>query len=68
MLLPSAACLRTSNPGILRRSYPIYISEDCLDKGDLLRQHVPGKQVLIVTNETIAPLYLERYAFSLAFQ
>lgn len=43
------------------RSYPIYIGEGLLDRGELLQQHVPGKRVLIVTNETIAPLYLERY-------
>ena len=42
------------------RSYPIYIGENLLDRGDLLRKHIPGKQVLIVTNETIAPIYLER--------
>lgn len=42
------------------RTYPIYISEGILDQGELLKRHIPGKQVLIVTNETIAPLYLER--------
>lgn len=31
-----------------------------MDEPGLLRQHIPGKSVLIVTNETIAPLYLER--------
>ncbi len=33
-----------------------------LDQGELLRQHIPGKTALIVTNETIAPLYLDRSA------
>ena len=42
------------------RSYPIYIGNGLLDRGDLLQQHIPGKRVLIVTNETIAPLYLQR--------
>lgn len=42
------------------RSYPIYIGTDLLSQGELLRKHVPGKRVLIVTNETIAPLYLEK--------
>lgn len=42
------------------RSYPIYIGWGLLEKGELLRKHVPGKRVLIVTNETIAPLYLEK--------
>jgi 3-dehydroquinate synthase len=42
------------------RSYPIYIGTNLLDQGELLRKHVPSKKVLIVTNETIAPLYLDK--------
>mmetsp|Transcript_13674 Transcript_13674/g.41310 ORF Transcript_13674/g.41310 Transcript_13674/m.41310 type:complete len:432 (+) Transcript_13674:300-1595(+) len=42
------------------RSYPIYIGSDLLQEPHLLQQHVRGKRVLIVTNETIAPLYLDR--------
>lgn len=42
------------------RSYPIYIGTNLLADGSLLRSHVAGDQVLIVTNETIAPLYLDR--------
>ena len=44
------------------RSYPIYIGENLLTRGDLLRKHIPGKQVLIVTNDTIAPIYLDKVA------
>ena len=43
------------------RSYPIYIGSGLL-RASLLRQHVPGDTVLIVTNETIGPLYLNRSA------
>ncbi len=42
------------------RSYPIYIGPGLLGRADLLRPHIPGKQVLIVSNETVAPLYLEQ--------
>jgi 3-dehydroquinate synthase len=42
------------------RSYPIYIGQGLLNQGELLRKHIPGKRVLIVTNETVAPLYLDR--------
>lgn len=42
------------------RSYPIYIGQNILDEGEILRKHIPGKTALVVTNETIAPLYLER--------
>ncbi|CAI7786931.1 unnamed protein product [Closterium sp. NIES-54] len=42
------------------RSYPIYIGAGILDRGDLLCRHVKGRRVLVVTNESIAPLFLER--------
>ena len=41
------------------RSYPIYIGEHLLTQSDFLTQHIKSKQVVIVTNTTIAPLYLE---------
>jgi 3-dehydroquinate synthase len=40
------------------RSYPISIGSDEIRKADIAR-YISGKKVLIVTNETIAPLYLE---------
>lgn len=42
------------------RSYPIYIGSGLLNEPDLLQRHVNGKRVLVVTNTTIAPLYLEK--------
>lgn len=42
------------------RSYPIYIGEELLAQPDLLTRHIRGKQVLVVTNETVAPLYASR--------
>ena len=56
-----AAVTETVNVALGDRSYPIYIGEGLLDNGELLRRHIPGKRVLVVTNETIAPLYLERW-------
>lgn len=41
------------------RSYPIFIGTNLLANAELYRPHIHGKQVLIVTNETVAPLYLE---------
>ena len=43
------------------RRYPIYIGDGLLDRDDLLQRHVPGQRVLVVTNETVAPLYLDRW-------
>ncbi len=42
------------------RSYPIYIGENLLTQTDLLSPHIKGRQVMIVSNETVAPLYLDR--------
>ncbi len=42
------------------RSYPIYIGDKLLGQADLLKKHIPGNSALIVTNETVAPLYLEK--------
>lgn len=42
------------------RSYPIYIGAGLLEQPDLFAQHIGGRQVAIVTNETIAPLYLDK--------
>ncbi len=41
------------------RSYPIYIGEHLLETG-LLANHLPGGAALVVSNDTVAPLYLER--------
>jgi 3-dehydroquinate synthase len=41
------------------RSYPIYIGSDLLNRSELYTQHIKAKQVVVVTNETIAPLYLD---------
>ncbi|MBA0861396.1 hypothetical protein Goshw_027481 [Gossypium schwendimanii] len=42
------------------RSYPIYIGSGLLDQPELLQKHVHGKKVIVVTNTTIAPLYLDK--------
>ena len=40
------------------RSYPIYVGSGLLGDADLLRPHIAGNQVAVITNETVAPLYL----------
>ena len=42
------------------RRYPIFIGSD-LDPNALLEPYIHGRQVMIVSNETVAPLYLARY-------
>lgn len=48
------------------RSYPIYIDTGILGNQQLIARHISGKQVLVVTNETIAPLYLDKALAALA--
>ena len=40
------------------RSYPIYIGPGLLADAEIYRRHIHNRQVMIVTNETVAPLYL----------
>jgi 3-dehydroquinate synthase len=47
------------------RSYPILIGDGLLSQPDLLRQHVSARDVLIVSNTVVAPLYLDTLAASL---
>ena len=41
------------------RSYPIYIGKGVLSDSSLILPHIQGSEVLIVSNETVAPLYLD---------
>lgn len=52
--------LKTVTVDLGDRTYPIYIGSGLLDKPELLTNHIRGKAVLIVTNQTIAPLYLDK--------
>ncbi|WP_417781058.1 3-dehydroquinate synthase [Stutzerimonas xanthomarina] len=58
--------MQTLQVDLGERSYPILIGEQLIDRGELLACHVRGKQVAIVTNDTVAPLYLERLLQSLS--
>lgn len=42
------------------RRYPIFIGSQ-LDPQQLLEPYIKGKQVMIVTNTTVQPLYLKHY-------
>lgn len=49
-----------------RRSYPIFIGHDLLSDPDCYRPYVSGRRVMIVSNETVAPLYLDAVRAGLA--
>ena len=46
------------------RRYPIFIGSN-LNPQELLEPYIHGKQVMIVSNDTVAPLYLDRYKATL---
>ncbi|WP_110666866.1 3-dehydroquinate synthase [Salinicola halophilus] len=48
------------------RSYPIHIGAGLLADRERLHAHLAGRQVMIVTNETVAPHYLETLKATLA--
>ena len=48
------------------RKYPIYIGESILCDKKLIDEHITSSQVLIVTNENVAPLYLKDIEKSLS--
>ncbi|WP_149865470.1 3-dehydroquinate synthase [Catenovulum maritimum] len=48
------------------RSYPITIGNGLIKQADLFKSCIKTKQVVIVTNETVAPLYLAQLEVSLA--
>ena len=57
--------MKTRHVELGERSYPIYIGDDLLGNADLLKPHIRGQQVMVVSNETVAPLYLEKTRYGL---
>ena len=52
--------MHTLHVDLGQRSYPVYIGRDLFADGTLLSNHVPGSQLVLVSNETVAPLYMDR--------
>lgn len=48
------------------RSYPIHIGNGLLSRPELLKPYIQGRQVCIVSNDVVAPLYLEQLKASLS--
>ena len=57
---------RTLTVDLGDRAYPIFIGSDLIGDSALYRPHIHGTQVMIVSNETVAPLYLERVEAALS--
>ncbi len=52
--------MKTLQVDLGSRSYPIYIGQALLGQAALIKKHIKGRQVLVVTNKTVAPLYLKK--------
>ena len=52
--------MKTLNVDLGDRSYPIFIGSQLLGKPEMVAPYIKGTQIMIVTNETIAPLYLQQ--------
>ncbi len=58
--------MKTLSVALGDRSYPIFIGTNLLSSPHIFSPHIHGQQACIVTNETIAPIYLEQLKNSLA--
>ncbi len=51
--------MKTLHVDLGDRSYPVFVGENLLSNPDLLRPFIRGSSALVVTNTTVAPLYLQ---------
>lgn len=51
--------MRSLTVALDARSYPIHIGPGLLSRADIIREHLVAPLAAIVSNETVAPLYLE---------
>ena len=58
--------MKTLTVTLEERSYPIYIGAGLLSRTELLVQHIQNKEVCIVTNSTVSPLYLKNLTANLS--
>lgn len=52
--------MKTLTVELGQRSYPIFIGQHLLTQPDLIRPYVRAQQVCIVSNDTVAPLYIDQ--------
>ena len=57
--------MRTVTVGLGARAYPIHIGEGLLARADLILPHLPQRKVSVVTNTTVAALYLDKFSATL---
>ncbi len=50
--------MKSLNIDLGHHSYPIHIGKGILSNAELIKPHIHGRQVFIISNEIVAPLYL----------
>lgn len=57
--------MQTLTVNLADRTYPIHIGRQLISNADLILPHLKRKHVAIVTNTTVAPLYLDKLTHTL---
>ncbi|MBS1270022.1 MAG: 3-dehydroquinate synthase [Gammaproteobacteria bacterium] len=52
--------MKTLTVRLGRRTYPIHVGTDLLADADLLTPHIDGRQVMVISNNTVGPMYLDK--------
>jgi 3-dehydroquinate synthase len=58
--------MQTLSVALAERSYPVHVGSGLIERADLVLPFLERRKVAIVTNTTVAPLFLERVAGALA--
>ncbi len=58
--------MKTLNIDLGERSYPIHIGANILTNKQLYAPHIAGHQIFVISNEVVAPLYLQQLEATLS--
>jgi len=58
--------MKLLNVKLEERSYPIYIGKNILSNSELLCKHISGNKIMLVSNDVVSPLYLEKIVDTLS--
>ncbi len=58
--------MKLLNVKLAERSYPIYIGQDLLNDSELMCKHITGNKVMLISNDVVSPLYLDKVIATLS--
>ena len=53
--------MKIININLGERSYPIFVGQNLFENSDLIAKYTSKKKIAIITNKTVAPLYLQAF-------